>query len=223
MTTLTEPQTGDAVASQPAHGGEPPPDAAVAVKPRLFSVAKPYRFTVEQYLAMAKAGILHQEERVELLDGVIVIMAAMGNRHLASVAIFNKTLSQSVGDRAIVWVQGAIQLDDNSRPEPDLALLRERGDYYASESAGPEDVLLLIEVSDSSVDHDRYDKLPRYASAGIPEVWLTILPERVIEAHTEPVGGRYTQLRTYRPGDIISPGSFPDVALNVSEILPTQS
>ena len=223
MTTLTERQTSDAVASQPAHGGEKQRDAAVAVEPRLLSVAKPYRFTVEQYLAMGKAGILGKEERVELLEGVIVAMAAMGNRHLAAVARFNKAFTQSVSGRAIVWVQGAIQLDDNSRPEPDVALLRERSDFYESQAAGPEDVLLLVEVSDSSADHDRYDKLPRYARAGIPEVWLTILPERVIEAHTEPVGGRYTQLRTYRPGDTISPGSFPDITLNVSEILPSQS
>ena len=71
-------------------------------------------------------------------------------------------------------------------------------------------------------DYDRSEKLPRYARAGIPEVWLTVLPERVIEVHTEPAGGRYTQMRTFRPGDTISPGCFPDIVLSVSEILPGQ-
>lgn len=222
MTTLTERRTTHDVASQPAHGGDGRQVADVA-ESRFSITAEPYRFTVAQYLAMGEAGILSKEDRVELLDGVIVSMAAMGNRHLAAVALFNKTLSQSVGDRAIVWVQGSIQLDDNSRPEPDIALLRERSDYYASEAAGPEDVLLLIEVSDSSVDHDRYDKLPRYARAGIPEVWLAVLPERIIEAHTEPMDGQYTQTRAYHPGDSIAPDCFPDVALNVSEILPARS
>ena len=129
-------------------------------------------------------------------------------------------MGRAAGDRAIVRVQGAIDLHERSRPEPDLALLRERADFYESESAGPDDVLLLIEVSDSSVNYDRYDKLPRYARAGIPEVWITVLPERIIEAHTEPAGGRYTHMRTFRPGDTISPGCFPDIALSVDEILP---
>ena len=88
-------------------------------------------------------------------------------------------------------------------------LLRRRADYYRSTPPAPEDVLLLIEVADSSVGYDRNEKLPRYAHAGVPEVWLTILPERVIEAHTEPAGGRYTQMRTFRPGDTISPACFP--------------
>ena len=199
------------------------PAPSVAAETSLFAVAEPYRFTVAQYLAMGEAGILRKEDRVELIDGVIVAMAAMGNRHLAAVARLNKMMVQAVGERAIVWVQGSIDLNERSRPEPDLALLRERADFYESEAAGPDDVLLLIEVSDSSVNYDRYDKLPRYARAGIPEVWITVLPERVIEAHTEPVGGRYVQMQTFRPGDTIIPGCFPDIALPASAILPDQS
>ena len=202
MTTLAKPETTGTVETQPS------------------IVAEPYRFTVAQYLAMGEAGILKKEDRVELIDGVIVAMSAAGNRHLATVDRLNRMMGRAAGDRAIVRVQGAIDLHERSRPEPDLALLRERADFYESESAGPDDVLLLIEVSDSSVNYDRYDKLPRYARAGIPEVWITVLPERVIEAHTEPAGGRYTQMRTFRSGDNISPGCFPDIALSVDEILP---
>ena len=196
------------------------PTASAAAEPSLFDVAQPYRFTVAQYLAMGEAGILRKEDRAELIDGVIIAMAAAGNRHLATLDRISRMMFENVGRRAIVRIQGAIDLNDRSRPEPDLALLRERADFYESESAGPEDALLVIEVSDSSVNYDRYDKLPRYARAGIPEVWITVLPERVIEAYTEPVGGRYTIRRTYAPGDTISPGCFPDIALAVSDILP---
>ena len=180
------------------------------------------RFTVDEYFAMADAGILKQEERVELIDGVIVEMAPIGNNHLGTTDLYTMLLVRGVGDRAIVRVQGSILLAERSMPEPDLVLLRARQDFYRYRAAGPEDVLLLIEVSDSSVDYDRNVKLPRYAEAGIPEVWLTILPERVIEAHTEPAGGRYTHMCTFRPGDTISPACFPDIALSVDDILPGQ-
>ena len=180
------------------------------------------RFTVDEYFAMAEAGILKQEERVELIDGVIVEMAPIGNNHLGTTDLYTMLLVRGVGDRAIVRVQGSVLLAERSMPEPDLVLLRARQDFYRYRAAGPEDVLLLIEVSDSSVDYDRNVKLPRYAEAGIPEVWLTILPERVIEAHTGPPGGRYTQTRIFVPGDTISPGCFPDIALSVDDILPGQ-
>ena len=213
MTTQTQP-------APPAEINADEPTPAAVSEPSTLTTAEPYRFSVAQYLAMGKAGIIKKEDRVELLEGVIVAMAAMGNRHLAVVARFNKTLTQSVGDRAIVWVQGSIQLDNNTRPEPDLALLRERSDFYESEAAGPEDILLIIEVSDSSLEYDRTDKLALYASFGIPEVWVSALPEQIVEAHTEPVDGRYKCKRIYSPGDTITPGCFPDIALPVSEILP---
>ncbi len=178
------------------------------------------RFTVAEYYAMAEAGILTEDDRVELIDGVIVAMAPMGRNHRSTTNRYTRLFGESVRRRAIVQIQSSIVLDDRTMPEPDLALLREQADFYQSNDAGPEDVLLLIEVSDSSVDYDRNEKLPRYARAGIPEVWLTILPERVIEVHTEPAGGRYTRLRTFRPGDTVSPACFPDIALPVSEILP---
>ena len=181
---------------------------------------QPRLFTIDEYFAMAEAGILGPEERVELIDGVVVTMPPIGNLHNASVDKSNRNLVISVGIRGIVRTQGSIVLNDRSMPQPDLVLLRERDDFYASQRAGPQDILLLIEVADSSVDYDRNVKLPRYAEAGIPEVWLAILPERVIEVHTEPAGGRYSQMRTFRSGDTISPGCFPDIALSVEDILP---
>ena len=187
---------------------------------RPTTALEPYRFTIAQYCAIAWANILKEGERVELIDGVIVAMSPMGNPHRSTVNRLTRLFGENVNRRAIVQVQSSITLDDHTMPEPDLALLRERADFYESDDTYPEDVLLVIEVADSSVDCDRNEKLPRYAQAGIPEVWLTILPERVIEVHTEPSGGRYTQMRTFRPGDSISPACFPDIVLSVDEILP---
>ena len=178
------------------------------------------RFTVAEYYAMAEAGILTEDDRVELLDGVIVEMAPVGSRHVGCVNLYTRWLSQLVGDRAILQVQGSIHLDDDTEPQPDLALLRNRPDFYSSSHAEPSDVLLLIQVADSSVGYDRHEKLPRYAQAGIPEVWITVLSERIIEDHSEPVDGVYTRNLIYVPGDTISPGALPDIELAVSDILP---
>ena len=189
---------------------------------RPTTALEPYRFTIAQYCAIAWTDILKEGERVELIDGVIVAMSPMGNPHRSTVNRLTRLFGENVNRRAIVQVQSSITLDGHTMPEPDLALLRERADFYESDDTYPEDVLLVIEVADSSVDYDRNEKLPRYAQAGIPEVWLTILPDRVIEVHTEPAGGRYTQMRTFHPGDTISPACFPDIALSVDEILPGQ-
>lgn len=181
------------------------------------------RFTVDEYYAMAEAGILKKEERVDLLDGTIVDPEpVLNSRFYSTVTKLNTFLILALGRRAISSVRATVALDEYNAPESDLSLLKEREDFYSSKTPGPADALLVIEVSDSAVDadYDRNEKLPRYARAGVPEIWLTILPERVIEAHTEPAGGRYTQMRTFRPGDTISPGCFPDIALSVDDILP---
>ena len=181
------------------------------------------RFTVDEYFAMAEAGILKKEERVDLLDGLIVDPEpVLNSRFYSTVTKLNTFLIRALGRRAISSVRATVALDEYNAPESDLTLLQEREDFYASKIPDPADALLVIEVSDSTMDadYDRNEKLPRYARAGVPEVWLTILPEQVIEAHTEPAGGRYTQMRAFRPGDTISPGAFPDIELAVSDILP---
>ena len=187
---------------------------------RPTTALEPYRFTIAQYFAIAEAGILKEGERVELIDGVIVTMSPMGNPHRATVNRLTRMMVGAVGTLAIVQIQCPITLDDRTMPEPDLALLRERADFYESEDTYPDDVLLLIEVADASVNYDRNEKMPRYARAGVPEVWITVLPERIIEAHSEPVDGAYTRNLIYVPGDTISPGALPDIELAVSDILP---
>ena len=194
---------------------KPPPSAGVVQLPLR-------RFTPAEFLALVEVGILTSSDRVELLDGVIIEMAPIGDPHAGTVDVYTEMLPSGVDQGTLLRVQGPLALDERSRLYPDLMLLRRRADYYRSTPPAPEDVLLLIEVADSSVGYDRNEKLPRYAHAGVPEVWLTILPEQVIEAHTEPAGGRYTHMCTFRPGDTISPACFPDIALSVDEILPGQ-
>ena len=178
------------------------------------------RFTPAEFLALVEVGILTSSDRVELLDGVIIEMAPIGDPHAGTVDIYTEMLPSGADRGTLLRVQGPLELDEHSRLYPDLMLLRRRADFYRTETPRPEDVLLLIEVAYSSVGYDRHEKLPRYAQAGIPEVWITVLPERIIEAHTEPSGGRYTHTRIFAPGDTITPGCFPDIALPVSEILP---
>ena len=121
---------------------------------------------------MGQAGILGEDDRLELLEGEIVEMAPIGSRHQSVVDRLTRLFSNRVGDAAVVRVQGPVRLGDDSEPQPDLLLLRRRADFYATAHPGPEDVLLLVEVPDTSTEYDREVKLPLYARHGIAEVWL---------------------------------------------------
>ncbi len=177
------------------------------------------RFTVSDYYAMADAGILAHTERVELLDGEIIIMAPIGSRHAFCVAWLNGMLVLALAERAIVYVQNPITLDSGSEPQPDIAVVVLR-DGYANAHPGPDDVLLLIEVADSTLDADRNEKLPLYARAGIPEIWIVNLRDRRVEVCTEPVDGAYANVRHCAVGDSVAPRHFPDIALPVERIIP---
>ncbi len=178
------------------------------------------RFNVGEYYAMAEAGILGPDERVELLDGEIVVMAPIGNRHAFCVDWLTRFWILALAELAIVRIQNPVRLNDSSEPEPDITLLAWRDDFYASAHPGPQDVLLLIEVADSTADSDRNEKLPLYARAGIPEVWIVNLRDRRVEVYTEPDGVGYNIVRYYGPGDSVAPLHFPDIALEVERIIP---
>ncbi len=178
------------------------------------------RFSVGEYYAMAEAGILGPDERVELLDGEIVVMAPIGNRHAFCVDWLTRFWILALAELAIVRIQNPVRLNDSSEPEPDITLLAWRDDFYASAHPGPQDVLLLIEVADSTADSDRNEKLPLYARAGIPEVWIVNLRDRRVEVYTEPDGVGYNSVRYYGPGDSVAPLHFPDIALEVERIIP---
>ena len=177
------------------------------------------RFTVGEYLALGAAGILAKEERIELLDGEIIQMAPIGNRHLNSVDWLADLMHGAVGSRAMVRVQGSIQLDDASAPEPDIAVIRRRSINEIGPVL-PSDVYLLVEVADSSLEFDLGEKLARYAAAGIPEVWVANLRARALVVHTEPEGGAYATVRTVPLDGAVSPQAFPDATLAVADFIP---
>ena len=176
------------------------------------------RFTVDEYLHMAQAGILTEDDRVELLDGEIVEMTPIGRRHSGCVAALLRVLITGIGSRALVWSQGPIRLSGHSLPEPDVTLLRPRPVSYSDADAEPRDVLLLIEVSDTSLRRDRVIKLPLYAGAGIPEYWIVDVQGRELEVHTRPSGSGYGSVRTFCRGQSLSPLAFPDLRVAVDEV-----
>jgi Uma2 family endonuclease len=177
------------------------------------------RFTVDEYYRMAEVGILSRRDRVELIDGEIVVMSPIGSRHAACVSSANRALINAAGDDAIVQPQGPVRLDLYYEPEPDLALLRARGDFYASRHPGPGDVLLIIEVADSSLEYDRDVKGPAYAAAGIPEYWLADLNANVVWRHSLPERGAYQSVEQFRRGQSITPRLLPTCAVPVDAFL----
>lgn len=143
-----------------------------------------WQFTVADYARMREAGILREDDRVELLDGEVRSMGPIGPFHAAIVNVLVLLFTRQLGDRAIVSGQNPIQLHNHSEPQPDVAILQPREDFYAAAHPRPDDVLIVVEVSDSSLDYDRNEKLPRYASAGIPEVWIIDVGKQTIEQYT---------------------------------------
>jgi Uma2 family endonuclease len=177
------------------------------------------RFTVEEYHRMAEAGILSEDDRVELLEGEIVAMSPIGSRHAACVMRLTELLPPRVIGRAHVNVQNPIRLGEHSEPQPDLALLRRRPDFYASSHPGPEDALLIIEVADESAAVDREVKVPLYARFGVPEVWLVDLVSECIEVYREPGSGGYAKKLALARGEVLSPRAFSELRLAVADVL----
>lgn len=177
------------------------------------------RFTVEEYYKMAEAGIFSEDDRVELLEGEIVEMAPIGSRHAACVNRLTRLFTDRVGSQAVVSIQNPIRLSKHSEPQPDLALLKLRSDFYAQAHPGPEDTLLVIEVAETSADIDREAKIPLYAKAGIPEVWLVDLSREVIEVYRKPSSRGYGEVQRLQRGQRLSPQVFSKVKLSLSDIL----
>ena len=177
------------------------------------------RFTVAEYHRMAEAGILRYKERVELIEGEIVDMTPIGRRHMACVDRLTRFFVRGVGDEAIVRVQGSLRLHEHSEPEPDLVILRPRADFYAESDAGPADALLIVEVADTSEHYDRQVKVPLYARAGIPEVWVVDLTAATVTAYRGPSATGYTEAIVATGTDELSPLAFPELSLSAARIL----
>ncbi len=181
------------------------------------------KFTVVEYYRMGEVGILGPEERVELIDGEIIVMPPIGPSHADSVDGFIDTFGAHARGRFRIRIQNPIHLNDGSEPQPDISLLRLRPGGYAAAHPTPADVLLVIEVADSSLEYDRGVKAQVYGRAGIPETWVKNLPEDCIERFTEPGPEGYARHTVHRRGETLTPVSLPDLELPVDELLPPLS
>ncbi|MGI8740218.1 MAG: Uma2 family endonuclease [Gammaproteobacteria bacterium] len=174
---------------------------------------QPYRFNVDEYHRMGEAGIFHEDQRLELIDGEVVEMSPTGSPHVASINRLNRLFVMCLGNKGIVSVQNPVRLSAHTELQPDLALLEAREDDYESRLPIPEDVFLVIEVADSSAQSDRKVKAPLYARAGIRELWIVDVPNRTLEVHTAPSDAGYGR------GQSVTPASFPACAVSVDQIL----
>lgn len=167
------------------------------------------RFTVDEYERMAEAGVLPEDENVELLDGRIYRMSPIGSAHAACVDRLTRIFVRGVGEDAIVRVQSPIVLPPTSEPEPDVTLLEPRPDEYAERHPRPEEVFLIVEVADTSLDFDRETKGPLYARAGIPEYWLIALDDDQVHLFRDPEGEQFRTHETYGVGDEFTVAELP--------------
>ena len=223
MTTQIKPPEP---ATLPVH---PDPITAVLPAPAMAAVTPPEsplparekrKFTVAEYYRMAEVGVLSPEERVELIEGEIIVMAPIGPLHAGDILRSIRLFSRRDDDRFTVQIQNPLRLDDGSEPEPDLMLLRPRADDYTTAHPTPADTLLVIETSDSSLAYDREVKIPLYARAGVPQTLIKNLPGDCIESFDQPGPEGYARHIIYRRGDKIRLTSLPDLELAVADLLP---
>lgn len=176
-------------------------------------------FTVDEFHRMGEAGILDDDARLELWGGEIYEMPAVSPAHHGDVNALTAILVRALGDRAVVSVQGPIVLDEYFEPLPDVAVLRPRDDFYRSAHARPADVLLVVEVADTTLRRDRFEKIPKYAASRIPEAWLLDIPAGRLEVHRDPSSEGYRTTTVLAPGEEVSPHAFPDVLLPVDDLI----
>lgn len=194
---------------------------ATATAPRTAPARAPHRFTVAEYYRMAAAGILGEDDRVELLGGEIVDMSPIGPGHASSAdrcgAVFAGLV---VARRVILRTQNPLDLGEYDAPQPDVAVVRPRADFYATAHPGPADVRLLIEVADSTLAFDRSTKAAIYAAAGIRELWLVNLPDGALEVCRDPGPAGFQDRHVLQRGERVTPLAFPELEVAVADLLP---
>ena len=193
---------------------------AVAAPPEVAANPTPRKFTVAEYYRMAEVGILRPEERAELIEGEIFVMAPPGPLHAGDVTRSNRRFSKMDDDRFIVQIQNPLRLDDGSEPEPDVALVRPREDDYTTAHPTPADTLLVMEVADSSLEFDRGRKAHIYGRAGVPQTLVANLPGDCVEGFEQPGPEGYSRHTIYRRGDKIRLVALPDLEVAVEDLLP---
>jgi Uma2 family endonuclease len=183
-------------------------------------VMAPHRkLNVDEYRRMGEAGILQEDDRVELITGELIEMAPIGSLHAGIGGLLMEWLGYPTAGLAIAWAQNPIHLNNYSEPQPDFALLRFRQDRYKTALPTAQDVLLVVEIADKSLCYDRDTKTPLYARHGIPEYWIVNIPKQCIEIHRQPdpVHGVYLELCTANQG-LLAPAGFPDTAFDVADL-----
>jgi Uma2 family endonuclease len=177
-----------------------------------------HSFTVDEFERMGAADIFHPDDRLELIEGEIVEMSPIGSLHAACVDALVLLFNEIARRRFIVRVQSPIRLNDFSEPQPDVALLRWRDDFYRNAHPTPADVLLVVEVADTTVETDRDIKAPLYARAAIPEVWLVNIPEERVEIYSDPSGGSYQRAERFGRGSRAQSRTLETLAVNLDEL-----
>lgn len=178
-----------------------------------------FPITVEMYHIMAEKGAFHPEDRVELIEGEIFDMSPIGSLHARCVNFLTHYLNVLLNGKFIVNIQNPIILDDKSEPQPDISILKYRDDFYKDATPQASDVVLVIEVADTSVSFDRNRKLRRYAAAGIPEAWLIDLESEHVEVHVQPSGDTYELVKIYQRGKNVVSETIPSINLSADKIL----
>lgn len=174
--------------------------------------------TLDEYHKMGEAGIFDEDDRLELIEGTLIDMAPVGSDHAGKVIQLNTVLNTAFSGRVLVSQQNPIRLGEHSEPQPDVAILRLREDFYRTSHPQPQDILLLIEVSDTTVRYDREIKIPLYARHDIPEVWLIDLPHEQLEIYRQPSHDGYRQILRPAKDERIAPALLPDTTLAISDL-----
>ena len=177
-------------------------------------------FTIAEFDQMVEAGILREDDRVELIDGEIVTLSPIGRRHAACVRKLTRNLDRLLGDRTQLSVQNPVAIPDWSEPNPDVALLVPRADFYANAHPGSRHIQVLVEVADTSLVYDTEVKAPLYARAAIRELWIVDLKARRILVYTHPRAGKYARARTYGAGERYTSQRFAGITFVVDDLLP---
>jgi Uma2 family endonuclease len=183
-----------------------------------YDIFQRHHLTVAEYYRMAETGILAPDARVELIEGEIIDMPPIGSPHASTVFFISDRLRDATKGVAFVWVQNPIRLGQHSEPQPDIALLRPRPDFYHSSHPTSADVFLIIEVADTSLAYDTQIKLPLYALHGIPEVWLADLPNRRFIVHRTPTQTGFQDVRTLTDISAVTPLVLPQVRIDLSDV-----
>jgi len=177
-----------------------------------------FKWTVEDYHKLGDAGILDEDSRVELIEGELIEMAPIHSTHMGTVNRLNKMLVLAVGDHGVVSVQNPVTMPPYSEPQPDLTILRPGAGMPASGVPRSEDVLLLIEVADTTVRYDRSTKRRLYAKEGIAEYWIVNVPKKCIEVYRDRTADGYSASAEAAPGEFVTPRALPMVRLDVAAI-----